>query len=628
MKHQSVRLIFPPQFEPFQPYLSLPYLKGYLTNNKIECKCFDANIDFYWWLFKEKRTDHTLISDREKYLDSSIDTATKIFTSEPTDLATYRWAVNVADEYLSAVSPSGIKVGLNSLSIENKYSSNDLFHYLNNSDNIFRRYFNYAKKKILEKESSQTYLFSLVVLDQLGAALSFAQEIKRYDAKARIIFGGPFISRFHNKLANIPWLSKIVDIFAPGEAYKSLPALFGFKDLLNDHVTPDFSDLDLRSYLSPDPVLPYLVSHGCSWGQCVFCTHHLSYSEYRTADLEKVVDDLSKLTEKYGVEYISFCDEYLTTSQLQKLANLINHKRIDVKWSSFVKAEPSFSDNQFTSDLYKAGARLLMFGFESASQNVLKMMKKGTNSTFYAPILTSCRNSNIAVRLDFMIGFPGETSKDIQKTFSFIKKNTNIIDTPFSSYVTAVFELREDTPLMRELSKYGIKSKALLRGDLDEQYNFINSSGVTPRQMLNWRQKIIGYAKNTLNFEVITPQNKTHQLLFKDMYDQGKMLLPIVNLSFDNFRNLAAKWHRGVILLEENKNFIRVINYSTGGELKITFSLYALLESLNKGIDLNSAYLLCKNQGVGVSIYTKLINFLYRNDYIIIKPHGCPVKVD
>ena len=33
---------------------------------------------------------------------------------------------------------------------------------------------------------------------------------------------------------------------------------------------PDFSDLDLAAYLTPQTIIPYCISRGCYWGRCVF----------------------------------------------------------------------------------------------------------------------------------------------------------------------------------------------------------------------------------------------------------------------------------------------------------------------------------------------------------------------
>ena len=43
----------------------------------------------------------------------------------------------------------------------------------------------------------------------------------------------------------------------------------------------------------------------------------------------------------------------------------------------------------------------------------------------------SCRDANIAVRSDFLVGFPGEKEEDFEQTWSFVVENKELLDTPF-----------------------------------------------------------------------------------------------------------------------------------------------------------------------------------------------------
>ena len=573
---------------------------------------------FYWWLLKEESFRKKLRFEQKIYLAENIDYAVRIITTKPLNFENYRWAINVIDEFLFAISPDNIKISLNSLEIGNKYSSSDLLNFIDSDENIFYKYFKFAKNKILVENQSIFYLFTIVVVDQLGAALSIAKEIKKHQRHGIIVFGGPFVTRFYEKLESITWLNEIVDTFAPGEAHISLPSVLGINDFGNSHVTPDFSDLDLNSYLSPHLVLPYIISHGCKWGKCVFCTHHLSYSGYRSTDLENVTEDLKLLSMKHGVKYISFCDEFLSSSQLIKLADLFEQNDIHIKWSSFVRAEHSFSDQNVTSKLYKFGARLLMFGFESSSQKVLDSMNKGTNANTYAKILESCNRSKIAVRLDFMIGFPGETVSDIRTTYSFIKSHSTDIDTPFSSYVTAVFELREGTPIFNKSKQYDLTIHNILRGDLDDQYDFTSSYGASYDQKCKWREKIIRYARENLNFSLVTPQNKTHQLIFKDLHDAFELNIYIPKLFYRNFSNIFINWNNGITVTVNNSS-ISVCNNASGGIIDVDLSIIDFVTSINDGIDLKYAYIRFKNKDRDLDGFIKFINFLYRNDYVLIQ---------
>ena len=210
-------------------------------------------------------------------------------------------------------------------------------------------------------------LLSLVVIDQLAAAIAFSRAIKRRRPEARVIIGGPLVSRLHRQLAAVPWIAATFDDIVPGEGYRALPTVFGLGNAYAGHVTPDFSDLDLDEYWSCRRVLPYMIGHGCKWGKCAFCSHHLTYEGYRASSIPEVISDLENLRGRYDSEYVSFSDEYLTPTQLDRLSTGLLERGLNVKWSTFARAEARFSSHEFVSKLYRAGCRMLMFGFESAS---------------------------------------------------------------------------------------------------------------------------------------------------------------------------------------------------------------------------------------------------------------------
>lgn len=611
----NIKIIFPPQFEPFQPYLSLPYLKALLKIYGYNSTCFDANLDFYWWIFTKLNAEKSTIDERTRYLINNISKALEIIRSIPEKFTDYKWAINVMDEYLSALSPPNINISLNSLSIGNKYASDNLYDYVKNENNIFKTYFIDSEKIFLNNPKADIYFFSIVVPDQLPAALTFANEIKLRQPESIIVAGGPLISHIYHRLISLPWIKDLFDIITPKEGNLAIKDIFKLSNCYEGHVTPDFCDLQLDRYFSPQIVFPYLIAHGCRWGRCSFCSHHLSYRQFRESNINDVISDISLLQKKYGAKYISFSDEYLTPYQLEQISNHILSNSLEIKWSTFVRAEPKFTDNAFANKLYDAGCRLLMFGFESASQQILNSMNKGTQSRYYPAILRSCKNAKIALRLDFMLGFPNESEKDIQKTFFFIKKNIDLIDTPFSSFSVSVFELRKGTPISKDLDQYKIKLISPLRGDLDNQFEFIDKSGISSQKKKEWREIIISYFKNDFNNDFISPHNKTHQLIMKDLYDEGCFELPISIILPSNMLKLKAGWSPGVNIDYGYKN-IRVRNLSTGGELVISNKLVKIINALSEIANLG---LLFQNQTLlNKSTYVSFMNFLLRNEYIYV----------
>ena len=622
-----IQILFPPQFEPFQAYLSGPYLKGLLATYGEAATVFDANVDFYEWMLSFAQRDipwRTHQHPNLEFLHREVAAAVASLKNAPTSLLDYRWAINVVDEYLGAVSPEGVKVGLSYLKVGNRYSDTHLCAYLEDENNLFARYFADASDTILGSESVNTYLLSLVVIDQLAAAVAFTREIKRRRPYARVFIGGPIVSRLQLQLKAVPWLASTFDGIISGEAHRVLPELLGLPHQYTGHVTPDFSDLDLDRYWCSRRVLPYLVAHGCKWGKCTFCSHHLTYDGYRESTMRQVLDDLEMLTNRYQGEYVSFSDEYLTPAQLAELAEGVEQRGLNIKWLTFVRLEREFRDVRFMQRLYDAGCRILMFGLESASQRVLNLMKKGTRVEHFRPILEACKAAGIAVRYDFMVGFPGETEEDAQWTFDFLQQNRDVIDTPFSSYSTAIFELRSGIPVLEMAERYRVLAHNPLRGALDDQYEFESIGGLSEASRIAWRDRLIRYAKTELDIELVCPQNKTDQLVLKDLFDQGLFDLPVSRITPDDFTRLQMRLARGVEIQPTPKGW-RIVSRANGGELEIAEDLLPMFHLLLIETTMAQCFA-CQNHW-DADVFSRFVNFLSRNDYVVVTALETPVRL-
>jgi hypothetical protein len=620
MCHQELRIIFPPQFEPFQPYLSGPYLKSLLAQCGVRASVCDANIDFYHWLISKAQVQPMpgyQQSESSRFLGRNIARALRVLQREPGSLLEYRWAINVADEYLRARSPQGLKMGLTYLRVGNRYSSTDLRRYLERTDNLFAQYFEDAAGDILGPSDVSVYLFSLVVIDQLAAAVAFTREIRRRRPKARVVIGGPLVSKLHGQLSAVPWITETFDAVLPGEGYRVLPGVLGLAGMHGGHVTPDFSDLDLDRYWSCRRVLPYIVAHGCKWGKCSFCSHHLTYDGYRASAMQDVVADLENLSAKHDAHYVSFCDEYLTPAQLDALAEGLLERRIDVRWSTFARPEAQFQNRDFMHKLYAAGCRMLMFGLESGSQRMLQAMRKGTLVAHFRPILEACKEASIAIRYDFMVGFPSETDEDVRKTYDFIRENRDVIDTPFSSYSVATFELRSGIPVLESANRFRVLPRDPLRGDLDDQYEFESLDGLSVQKRIEWREKLIRLSKQKLGIEIVAPQNKTHQLVLKDLYDEGAFDLPLVTIVPADFATTRVRLAAGVEVRAEGA-ILRVVNHANGGELEVSQRLTDVFTRFETSTEVQEAF---TSQMIwNHDRFASFVNFLYRNDYIELGP--------
>ena len=118
-----------------------------------------------------------------------------------------------------------------------------------------------------------------------------------------------------------------------------------------------------------------------------------------------------------------------------------------------------------------------------------------------------------------------------------------------------------------------------------------------------------------MDAELICPQNKTHQLIFKDPYDQGMLALPVLQVRPAGFPEMWGELAPGVRLAPAADG-MRVVNYSNGGELEVSQHLVGVFRRFEAGTSLAAAF---QAQSVwDEQTFARFVAFLYRNDYIWI----------
>ncbi len=70
----------------------------------------------------------------------------------------------------------------------------------------------------------------------------------------------------------------------------------------------------------------------------------------------------------------------------------------------------------------EAGCRLLIVGFESGDQQILKNIKKGATLEHARQFTKNCHKLGLVIHGDFILGLPGETRETIKNTIKFAKE--------------------------------------------------------------------------------------------------------------------------------------------------------------------------------------------------------------
>jgi anaerobic magnesium-protoporphyrin IX monomethyl ester cyclase len=227
---------------------------------------------------------------------------------------------------------------------------------------------------------------------------------------------------------------------------------------------PDFTDLDLEAYLTPQTIIPYCISRGCYWGRCVFCQNR--YGDYRmrryqTVSVEKAVAEMSRLADQYGSQHFNFSNDVVDPAYLKKLSRAILDSGRTFTWNTDLRAEKAF-DTETCRLMADAGLKTVAIGFESGCQKTLDAMDKGKRVEITAEVMGHLYAAGVATQAMGIFGMPGETEADGQETVQFLEANADVI----SYYVMGLLMVLPGSRMHSDPGAYGVTAISYDRNPL------------------------------------------------------------------------------------------------------------------------------------------------------------------
>jgi len=316
--------------------------------------------------------------------------------------------------------------------------------------------------------------------------------------KIPVIMGGIHVSSLPESL------SGYVDVVVIGEGERTIIDLFGFfmkkgvfpKENLADIPGIAFRDFDIpvgkydfikikftskrepirvldqipfpaRDLLRIDSRTYMFSSRGCPY-RCVFCASTHFWGKMRMFSAEYVVSEIKELVEKYGVNFITFCDDLMIAdvARLETIVSLLQKEKFQGKVKFSVNARASHIDEYVVRLLEKMNVVSVGMGLESGNDRVLHYLKgnNGSVSDNQKAIFTLQRHG-IAANASFVIGSPEESKEEIMDTYRFIKNSgLNFVDT----YVLIPFP---GTPIWTGAKERGLVSDKMDWNRLEINYS-------------------------------------------------------------------------------------------------------------------------------------------------------------
>lgn len=334
----KISLIICPIWNTEQPPLSISYIAGTLKAKKHEVYCYDLSIELFLSLSAE---------DKEK----------------------------INQKYL----------------VESWYTNFGYWRKKLNLDTIIEKW----SDEILQK---QPELIGFSIYDStLHISLLLSEVIKKKSPETLVVFGGPSCDNHELILnGNIDFLvigegeDTIIDLIeriinrkpfeeCQGIAYLKEGEIIKtekrpFINNINTIPFPDFSCFKLEKY--PTKTLPMFTSRGCP-NRCTFCSESPRWGKFRYRKAENIVEEMERNVNEYNITHFNMEDSTINgnITEFEKMCDILISKKLGVTWGGKARIDYRM-DKFFLQKMYNAGCRGLIFGVESASQNVLNHMNK------------------------------------------------------------------------------------------------------------------------------------------------------------------------------------------------------------------------------------------------------------
>lgn len=197
------------------------------------------------------------------------------------------------------------------------------------------------------------------------------------------------------------------------------------------------------------------LTEGCSF-KCTYCPHKIGAGDIISRREEEIIEQIKKMNSidvdtivLTGIDTASYGkDQNRNFAQLLKKVLEILNKNIKIHIAQF-NPEGLKDDFELLVECCQDNrTRDIQLPIQSTSNKLLKIMKRDYDTEIVEKFIKLVRekNDNVIFRTDLMVGFPTETTEELDQSINFVIKN-------FDEVAVYGFELKKDT----EIASYDIE---------------------------------------------------------------------------------------------------------------------------------------------------------------------------
>jgi len=158
--------------------------------------------------------------------------------------------------------------------------------------------------------------------------------------------------------------------------------------------------------------------NGDSEGKFLWNSHSLEWVKQQVEIIRKYLSEFGEKLEGVGFWDDMFWIKYLRDPRAYSILDYLKDENL----TYLIEARANqliAKDFSLFKYLGKTGCSQVFIGAESASQETLNLIRKGTKLKDYYRLMEMADKIKIALRMSFIIGFPSETEESVNQTLDF-----------------------------------------------------------------------------------------------------------------------------------------------------------------------------------------------------------------
>ena len=433
----------------------------------------------------------------------------------------------------------------------------------------------WVKIEQLLKQGTHQYVgMSVMPGPQLKQAIPLSKKIKEQFPQVTVVWGGYFATNQHKVVLE----SGFVDFVIAGPGDNAFPSLLDAleqnepyhlirnlifvqegkiikttkEELLDQDSLPrlpyeyfnqfyPITDYLAKTFMG-DRTIGYHSSFGCPF-TCSFCAVVPIYNaRWKGKSAENIYQDIKWLKDEFQLDAIEFHDNNFFTSKKRvvQFSKLVMDDNIQWWGEGRIDTINQYSDDdlQIMSD---AGCKMIFFGAETGSDEVLAQMDKGGTQTAQQikDVAARMKRFNIIPEYSFVLGMPGENEEKVMKQIDddikFIKEIKTINpDTEIIIYLYSPVPT-EGSELYEQITKAGFQFPEHLEDWLNPAWeNFdLRKNPLTPwltpkmiDKIQNFETVLNGYHPTASDFRIVGAKKKIMRTAASWRYKTGIYQLP------------------------------------------------------------------------------------------------------